>query len=301
VEKVLHGADYDIRTLGRDYAITFTNLFDTMIAAQLIGLEAFGLAALLKSHFDITLNKQWQKADWSARPLTPAMIRYAADDTAHLFALRDRLADGLAHKGRLEWLREECRLLTAQKAAARQPPSCFAVKGAGRLEPQQQAILQALLEAREAIASTTDRPPFKIITNETLMELSVRQPAAIEQLAAMPGVGRRALQQWGAGLLEAIRCGAAVPPEQRPRRAASRYVSLTGAQDAMLKRMKTAREEAATRLGISPGLLCSNAVMEELTRLSQPTAAQLAQRLTQWRYEIMGDTFLKMLAGPNSM
>jgi ribonuclease D len=295
VEKVLHGADYDVRTLGRDYGVRFEQLFDTMIAAQLLGLEAVGLAALLQRHFGVTLDKRWQKADWSRRPLMPEMTRYAADDTVHLLALRDRLTEELERTARLSWLREECQQLVTQKAAPRQHPSCFAVKGAGRLEPRQLAVLQALLDLREEAASAADRPPFMVISTELLLELAKCQPMTPGELAAVPGLTGRLRERLGERLLDAIHRGQAVAPAQWPRRPPSTHTPLAPAQDALLQRLKAVRQRVAAQLGLSPGLVCSNAVMEEIARLPQPSIAQIHERLSHWRGAVLGEEFAKIL------
>src|SRR3954468_19800634 len=107
VEIVFHDADYDLRLLHQDYGWHTRNIFDTRVAAQLLGIRAFGLAALLEKYFGVKLDKKHQRADWSMRPLTPDMLEYAAQDTMHLLALRDRLADELNRAGRWQWAREE--------------------------------------------------------------------------------------------------------------------------------------------------------------------------------------------------
>src|SRR5437764_4557664 len=111
VEVVFHDADYDLRLLRQDYGWRVRNIFDTRVAAQLLGIKAFGLAALLEKYFGVKLDKKHQRADWSMRPLTRDMLNYAAQDTMHLLALRDRLADELKRAARWEWAREEFALL----------------------------------------------------------------------------------------------------------------------------------------------------------------------------------------------
>ena len=111
VEIVFHDADYDLRLLHQDYGWYARNIFDTRVAAQLLGLRAFGLAALLERYFGVKLDKKHQRADWSMRPLAPDMLDYAAQDTIHLLALRDRMKDELVRAGRWEWAREEFSLL----------------------------------------------------------------------------------------------------------------------------------------------------------------------------------------------
>jgi ribonuclease D len=299
IEKVLHGGDYDVRILGRDYGVKFAHLFDTMIAAQLIGLEAFGLGALVQQYFSVTLNKRFQKADWTQRPFPPEMIRYAAEDTAYLLPLREVLARTLEEKGRLSWLREECEHLVTLEASERPAPSCFAVKGAGRLTPQQLAVLQALIEVRDTLARAADRAPFRIITPEALLEVAQRQPADLGALSAIKGLSRRLIESEGERLLDAIRRAQALPSALWPTRPRSSYTHLTAAQEDHLRRLKAARHRHAERLKISPGLLCSNAVMEGLVRLEHPTAETVAQRLSPWRASILGQEFVLILTAVN--
>src|SRR5256885_16752473 len=115
VQVVFHDADYDLRLLHQDYGWHVRNIFDTRVAAQLLGIRGFGLAALLEKYFGVKLDKKHQRADWSMRPLTRDMLTYAAQDTMHLLALRDRLAEELERSGRWEWAREEFTLLESTR------------------------------------------------------------------------------------------------------------------------------------------------------------------------------------------
>jgi len=237
VLKVFHGGDYDVRLLKREGALV-RNLFDTMIAAQFAGRERFGLAALLETDFGVTLDKRYQRADWSRRPLDPGMLAYAAADTAHLLALADRLGGELARLGRLGWAEEEFGLLELVEPSLPKTPSCLALKGAGRLAPRQLARLQALLELREELARSWNRPPFKVLANQTLIEWAVRPPATRREVAATPGAGGPLLERVATPVLEALARAEAIPrrsahapkrfaarPRPRPRSAVSRASS----------------------------------------------------------------------------
>jgi len=125
---VMHGSDYDIRSMHRDFGLEVTNLFDTMIAARFLGIAEFGLAALLRARFGIELNKKYQKADWSKRPLSREMCAYATADTSDLLALCDQLRAELVNKGRLEWLEEECRLVCQARVTKKMDLYFFTVK-----------------------------------------------------------------------------------------------------------------------------------------------------------------------------
>ncbi len=174
VLKVLHGADYDVTTLKRDFAFGFASLFDTMLAARLLGLTELGLAALARNELGVALSKDNQKDDWSRRPLTPQQEAYAAADVAHLVALQRRLSDRLESLGRLSWLREECDAVAALAPAARRrdPDAYLSIKGAKRLAPRALAALRELVAWRERRAQETDLPPFKILASEVLLRLA---------------------------------------------------------------------------------------------------------------------------------
>jgi len=174
VVKVLHGADYDVSTLKRDFAFRFAALFDTMIAARLLGRSELGLAALARNELGVSLSKDNQKDDWSRRPLTPQQEAYAAADVTHLVALQQRLAAQLESLGRLAWLREECDAIAELPAAARRrdPDAYLSIKGAKRLSPRALAALRELHAWRERRAQETNLPPFKILGNEVLLRLA---------------------------------------------------------------------------------------------------------------------------------
>jgi ribonuclease D len=120
VEVVFHDADYDLRLLQQDYGWHVRNIFDTRVAAQLLGVRAFGLAALLERYFGVKLDKKHQRADWSMRPLPQGMLDYAAQDTIHLLELRDRLKHDLEHTGRWDWAREMGRRRLGKRVPAHQ-------------------------------------------------------------------------------------------------------------------------------------------------------------------------------------
>jgi ribonuclease D len=298
VVKVFHGGDYDLRLLKRDFGFPVRNVFDTMIAAQLLGREQFGLAALLAEAFGVTLDKKYQRADWSARPLRPELLSYAALDTAYLLKLRERLEAELEAAGRLHWAREEFRLLEKVEPSPPKPPSCFDVKGAGRLEPRQLALLQRLLEVRDELARSWDRPPFKVLATELLLAWAQKAPTALRDVVEARGASKAALARIAPLVLEAAQTAASLPPEACPRPAASNYVPLTGSEERRLKRLKRARVAQAERLKLSPGLLVNSATLERLARLPPDEAARaLPGVLKEWQREVVGEGLLGALEG----
>ena len=146
IKKVFHGSDYDVRSLFRDFDIVVHNLFDTELASRFLGFQQSGLDAMLQTFFNVKLEKKYQKKDWSMRPLPEAMITYAAKDVHHLLPLAKRLKKDLSKKNRLTWVEEECDLLSKVRPnATHTGPLFLSFKGAGRLPPEDLAVLEALL------------------------------------------------------------------------------------------------------------------------------------------------------------
>ncbi|MDQ2766330.1 MAG: ribonuclease D, partial [Gemmatimonadota bacterium] len=158
IEKVFHDADYDLRLLHQDYGWTTRKLFDTRVAAQLLGIRAFGLAALLERSFGLKLDKKHQRADWSMRPLPKDMLDYASQDTMYLLELRDLLHGELEKKGRLEWAREEFARLEGTRREPEDVSTGFMrIKGARDLNRRELAVFRELVVWRDALAKQLDR------------------------------------------------------------------------------------------------------------------------------------------------
>src|SRR5256714_7198185 len=208
VEIVFHDADYDLRLLRRDYGWQLRNIFDTRVAAQLLGIRAFGLAALLEKYFGVKLDKKHQRADWSMRPLTRDMLTYAAQDTMHLLGLRDRLAEELERSGRWEWAREEFTLLESTRWDDEDESTAFLrMKGARDLNRRELAVLRELVWWRNDVARKADRATFRVIGNEPLLEIVRGKPTTREALASIKGMPRSLLDRTAPDILEAVRRG----------------------------------------------------------------------------------------------
>src|SRR4051812_4832810 len=176
IEIVFHDADYDLRLLDREYGFRATNIFDTRIAAQLLNEPGVGLSALLEKYLGVRLDKRFQRADWSARPLSPEMLEYAASDTRSLPKLRDILKGQLEARGRLGWAREEFALLDDIRWSPPEgEPGFLRLKGAKALKGRELAILRELHRWREEVAQRSDRATFRILNNEPMLTMS-RQP-----------------------------------------------------------------------------------------------------------------------------
>jgi len=287
--KVFHGADYDVRMLRKDFGFAVRNVADTMIAAQLLGRDKFGLAALLAEEFGLEVYKMFQRADWAHRPLDPQHLQYAARDTAYLLELWERLRAELVERQRLEWAAEEFRLLEDITPAPAREPTCFDVKGAGRLPPRVLCILQNLVQVRDQAARAWDRPPFKVLSDQVLLDWAQSPPHRREQVLRTRAANRGILGRLAPEVLEAVQKGLATPEADCPRRSSTPFTPMSHAQRTRLARLKQAREEVAHDLAIGPGLLVNSETLEKLARLEPPEARQfLEATLKRWQVQVIG-------------
>jgi len=171
---ILHGGDYDLRMMRASMGFRVRReVFDTMIAAQLLGFEQIGLAALIERYFDITIGKGGQKSDWSRRPLSENQLRYAVNDTRFLERLADRMHGELSARGRVDWHRESCRAMVESSGRdhAREPENAWRIKGAGRLTRRQLAYLRELWRWRDQHARSANLPAFRVLGNQEILGL----------------------------------------------------------------------------------------------------------------------------------
>ena len=298
VEVVFHDADYDLRLLHQDYGWHARRIFDTRVAAQLLGLTAFGLAALLESYFGVKLDKKHQRADWSMRPLTQGMLDYAAQDTVHLLGLRDKLAEALRGKGRWAWAEEEFQRLEGTKWEAEEPGTAFLrVKGARDLTRRELALLRELVDWRDGLAKQLDKSTFRVVGNEVLLEASRTAPADKDALLRIKGMPRGVAERNGAEMLAAIQRGLAVPDAALPKFPKGKRFSRDPDFDAKVGQLKHARDEAAKRLELDPGVLCSRDRMEAVARALPREVSQLATvpGFRRWQAAELGDAFVAAL------
>jgi ribonuclease D len=277
-----HGADYDLTLLRRTYGWSPRVIRDTQIAARLLGARHFGLAALVKNHFDLDLCKASQKADWSRRPLPPNMLAYAVDDVRYLLPLADRLVAGLREKGREDWFHQSCRSLqddvAARENAPREDP--WRVNGCGRLHPKGLALLKGLWDWREGIAQERDLPCFKIMSNKQMVAYAEQFEAGSAFLAPPNGWRPRWKQQFHEIVAFVLASEPASWP-QRPKKAKRR---LSDAQRDAIDRLCVQRDEIAGGLDIEPSLLGSRSTVEELVVDLDPVA-----HLMPWQHELLYD------------
>ena len=288
--KILHGADYDVRLLRRDFGLRLEGLFDTMIAARLIGERKFGLAALLERYVGVELDKRYQRADWSQRPLPPEMEAYAVLDTRHLAELAQHLESELSRLGRSSWAAEEFRRIEEVRWNSRNddPESYRRVKGAGRLAPRALAVVRELHALRERVAVERDRPPFMILRDELLVALALSAVSPDHSDAPrLPRPWQRA--RAATELREALARGMAVPEAELPERRQGRKRP-DPRLEAGVRKLQSRRDELAAKLDLEPSVVASRAVLEQVqVRLAADEDPRQAPDLRSWQAELLLD------------
>ena len=304
IEVLMHGADYDLRLLDRDLGVGLRGLFDTQVAAALLGENSLGLAALLERHLGVKLSKKFQRADWARRPLPGDMMEYAASDTMHLRELADLLRTRLNQVGRLAWALDECRFLEEARWEDERSDEVedpvVRVRGARDLTPREVAFLREALSWRDGIARERDKAPFRIAGDPALLETVVRRPGTTGQLAEVRGFNRALASQEGQDLLERMAQVALLPEEEivpYPRRARIGPGRLTPEAEERAVRLKEIRNRRADELGIDRGTLLPNAVLFEIARREphSPDELDAVPGLRHWQAEALGEALLATL------
>jgi ribonuclease D len=298
VEVVFHDADYDLRLLHQDYGWHVTNIFDTRIASQLLGIKSFGLAALLEQFFDVKLDKKHQRADWSMRPLTPDMLDYAAQDTRYLLQLKDRMKGELERRGRLTWAAEEFARLEGTRWEVEESMEGFLrLKGARDLSRRELAVLREVANWRDTVAAQLDRATFRVMGNEALFELAKRAPKSASELSAIKGMPKGMIDRAGADIVAAVRRGVEVPEAELPKFPRGQRWNKDRDFDDRVARLKAVRDATAARLELDPGVLCSRERLENIARSGAKTIEDLASvpDLRRWQIQEMGAGFIAAL------
>lgn len=299
LEKTFHDADYDLRVLDRDYGFRAARLFDTRIAAQLIGEPAIGLAALLEKHLGVKLEKEHQKADWSIRPLTPSMLAYAAADTRFLLALRDALEQRLQTLGRLSWAQEEFKQLESLRwtgpVGGTDEETYLRLKGAKGLPPRSLAALRLLHRWRDTVAEREDKAPFRIIGNDALLGVARALPATAADLAQIKDLPRSLARRYGEPLLDAALRAKALNERDLPRIERRARLPKDPGFDARLERAKAVRNRVAAELGLDPGVVSGRTALEAVVRARPANRAALEQvgGMRHWQIDVLGDALLQ--------
>jgi ribonuclease D len=295
--KVLHAAEGDILALRRDFAFGIAPVFDTMLAARILGRRRYSLADLLADHFGVSLDKRFQRHDWGQRPLAPAALRYAAADVRHLLDLHDLLRRQLAEAGRLAEAEEEFARVCAVQPEERafDPGGFWRIRGARALHPAGRAALRELYLWRDARARALDRPPVRVLSDDALIAVSRSLPGDL------PGLRRAGLtplqvDRYGSQLLAALRRARAAPPPRPPSGAGGAPPDPRVA--ARFDALRAWRRDRAAARGVEPEVIVSNAALRALARAAPASAADVARiaQLGPWKRDAYADELLRVLA-----
>jgi len=299
MEVVIHDADYDLRILAKHHAIRVENVFDTLVAAELLNEPEIGLAALLGKYQGQQIDKKFQKADWSKRPLPQPMLDYAAGDTSHLIALRDILEAKLKEKERWSWAEEEFTLLTDApfNATTNEEPAYLRMKGAKLLKPAQLAILREVHAWRDSVAAKQDRAPFMILGNDVLLWLATQPPTDVKEIAAQKGVNERMLETHGKRILAAVKHGQDLPKEQWPKLERPKRWDRDNDYEDRLKRLKIVRDTLMQEFDLRPGIVAANQLLADIARTLPGDMDALMALPGMRRYQVhhFGAALLKAL------
>ncbi len=299
VETLFHDADFDLRILDRDLGAEVRGLWDTQIAAAFLGERSLGLGNVAGKYLGIHLPKEFQRADWAERPLSEGMKQYASTDTAHLPALRDRLGADLEARGRLAWAEEEFRRREGTRWSGDTDPAeaFLRVKGARDLSPRGLAILREVYAWREGVARERDQATFRVLGNQSLIEIGLRPPRTEAALVAIGGVSPGMVQRRGAEILGAVERGEEVPDSELPRFPTAKRWDRDPELDARVEALKLARNRRADELELDPGFLVSRALLEEIGRQQPSTPEALGEvpGVRRWQVEAVGDALLGTL------
>ncbi len=268
---IMHGSDFDLRLLHDLCRFQPHSLFDTMLAAQLLGLQRIGLASLLEQHFGVALDKDGQKANWSKRPITQKLLDYAALDVWHLPALRDILTRELKRLGRLEWLEQQCRaqIVAGFEGFAPATENDWRIGRSERLRGPGLGVMHAVWHWRESQAQRLDTPPFKVCGNALLVKIAEAAEAGEPEAALFSQIflGKRHDRIFPS-LAAAIRAGLARDPRTLPRRPGRdpNHLSLTHAEIALQDRIRADRDRVAKKLSIEATLIANRAQLGMIAR-----------------------------------
>lgn len=295
IEKVFHAAEYDLISMKRDYGFEFNNLFDTMVAARILGWGKIGLGSILKTEFDVELNKRYQRANWGRRPLPPEMLAYARLDTHYLIPLRYRLMAELKAGERWALAEEDFNRLRFVNGRDPQdmPDPCWRVRGAYDLSPKQAAVLLSLCQYRIQVAKSIDRPVFKVIGDRTLLAIAEAMPRSLTELRNLPELSEKQFQRNGRALWQAVERGFDSEPIRPPKPPRPNEEFL-----ARVEVLRSWRKRTAKQMQVKSDVVLPRDVLYSIATNEPHNQEQLAALMSQvpWRYEHFGDQILATLS-----
>jgi ribonuclease D len=305
VRKVFHAGSNDVALLSHHHGFRFANLFDTMLAAQVLGLRRPGLASLLQERFGVEQKKTYQTSDWSKRPLTEGQLEYAAGDTRYLLELRDQFERELAAKGRADEAREEFEKLAFVQHTEREfdPDSFRRAPGAEHLDGAGLRVLHDLFLLRDQIAAQRDRSPHRVFPDRALVELAHRLPRSPVQLRDVPGLPRWQVERDERTLLGTIASALAAGPLERERRARPRHVDgeapLRDDEKRVFEALREWRTRRAAERDVDESRVATSGTLRNIARADGLSLERLAAvpGMSPFRVREYGDEILRVVAG----
>ncbi len=296
--KVFHGADYDIRSLYRDFKISINNLFDTELACRFLGIKETGLEAVLKKRYNVRLDKKYQRKDWSKRPLPQEMIAYAAQDVRYLIPLAKSLHQELNTKGRLSWVEEECRYLSRVRPSNNNSGPLFVgFKGAGKLGPRGLAVLEELLRMRQKFAQQQDRPLFRIIGNKSLLRLAETRPMNLNRLRKTEILGSKQIDRYGKSVVAVVTKSLQIPTKNLPRYPRKTAPMVPAIVAKRVKELRIWRDRMAQQLKVDPAIICTKALISAIAVQKPVSMGSLSKmkELKAWQVKEFGRDIINIL------
>ena len=306
VTKIFHGADFDIVSMKRDFGFRFCNIFDTMITAQAVGHERFGLFDLASNYFGVTLNKKYQRHDWSSRPLQEEHLNYARFDSHFLPTLMELLSTEAIELGRTEMLTEEFSLLEGREWTGRDyhADDCIRIKGATKLGPDQLRVLRAVCSLRNSIASDRNRPAFKVWGNDACLKLAVTAPvdrnALRESLGERHHILRRYAREVCAAVVEGRADQSDPPPPQRSRKikSPSDLPPYCREHEKLMTHLRNWRNKTSDEAKLGPGMIVNNTVLKAIAALQPSETSDLSRipEMRRWQIKDWGAALVEQVA-----
>ncbi len=299
VVTLLHAARNDLRELDRDYGVGIANVFDTQVAAKFLGYERNGLSWLQKELVGQTPSGQFQRFDWTRRPVPPAACEYAAADVADLFVLRERFLPELEESGWLEPFYQHCSYIAAVSGYEASPfdeDGWWSVRGRKRLDGRGRAALRELYAARHEICTRENRAALHIFPDEALLALARTRPQEIDGLDAVKRLPHETVHRHGRRIIEAIERSfhAEPPPPKRPRISHPRPPRAQRERFAALKQW---RNDTAHQLDLPSALIATNATLSEIASDPPSSVAGLDAfaAILGWHRQMFGEEIMDVL------
>ncbi len=296
-EVILHAAENDILTLQRDFGFGVRRLYDTQLAARIMGRTGVGLAQVLLEEFEVVSDKRMQRTNWGQRPLTAQQMAYAQIDTHYLPALRARQTQQLKAAGRWEEAQDAFRILEKIEYTPPEPRTFWQMKQIRSVDERNLNVLETIWGWRERHSQRTDRPPFKVLGESTLVALAQDRPHSVDALRKIPGLSGRQVDRFGRELIEAVRQGEGRPVPQRPAAARRSDSTLSAAARRRFDALRRWRTETAATRGVDPDIVFSNETLLQISAGRPDSVAALAEfpAIGQWKARTYGPAVLRML------